>query len=367
MPILAWLLGAALSASAHDFYPILPVRATLRVEPDRIVADFRADAVIWIEDVVGLHPMPPSGWPAETLAKAEAYTNAHFRLTLDGKPLEGKLVAARYRQFPWEVNEEGVFFLRLVYPAAPAAGATLGGTASFYEEYRRELAGELGGKPVPYAEGYRTIATIPGRRRLEFTLTGDAPAFTAAVEDARRSPFAMTLESLRLGAQAALGSAAGFPALLAIALCLGAKAPGRTAAAVLLAAAAAGFSVGGLLPSPPWLIWAATLGASLGIGRRAFAPALSAAAAAGLGAAWCGAASPLLPHCALAFPSALAGALAAGAGLMAAGWLGVRAEHRRLASVSQSRVDELFARRARLTATALAMVGAYGLWQSLQR
>jgi hypothetical protein len=45
----------------------------------------------------------------------------------------------------------------------------------------------------------------------------------------------------------------------------------------------------------------------------------------------------------------------------------VRAEHRRLSAVSESRVEELFARRVRLTATALAMVGAYGLWQSLPR
>ncbi|MCM2305088.1 MAG: hypothetical protein NDJ72_10325, partial [Elusimicrobia bacterium] len=89
------------------------------------------------------------------------------------------------------------------------------------------------------------------------------------------------------------------------------------------------------------------------------------AACAGL--AWCAAARPLLPHSPLALPAALAGALSAGAALLLAVRLGVLAERRRLASVSESRVDELFARRVRLTATALAMVGAYGLWQSLQR
>ena len=86
-----------------------------------------------------------------------------------------------------------------------------------------------------------------------------------------------------------------------------------------------------------------------------------------LGAAWCRAAGPLLPHAAPALPSALAGALAAGAALLAACAWGTHAEYRRLAELSESRVEELFARRTRLAATALVMIGAYGLWQSLQR
>lgn len=358
-------LGAALSASAHDFFPIKPVRATLRVEPGRVVADLRADSVFWIEEVTGLHPMPPKDWPAETVAKVEAYAKEHFRLDSDGKPLEGKLVEARYRQLPWEVNEEGTFFLRLVYPAAE--GSAITGTARFYEEYRKEIAAELGGRPVPTPEGYRTLLDIPGRRRLSFILTADAPSFTASTDEARRTPFAMALESLRRGAEAALGTASGFPAVLAIALCLGARPPGRGASGLLLASALGGFAAGGLLPAPAWLVWAGTLGATVAAGLGRLAPAAGAAAAACLGLAWCAAARPLLPHSALALPSALAGALAAGAALQLAVWFGVRAEYRRLLSVSESRVDELFARRVRLTATALAMVGAYGLWQSLQR
>jgi hypothetical protein len=366
MPILAILLGAALSASAHDIYPIRPVRATLRVEPDRIVADLRADSIIWIEDVVGLHPMPPRDWPADALAKVEAYANAHFRLSADGRPLPGKLVAARYRQFPWEVNEEGVFFLRLVYPAAPGAAA-LSGTASFYEDYRKELESELEGRPLPFKDGYRTFVDIPGRRRMAFTLTTDAPSFTASAPDARRTSLGMALEGFSRGAEAALGAAAGFPALLAIALCLGAKPPGRAALAALAAAAAAGCAAGSFLDARSWLPWAATLGASLAAGRGRAGAVLGPAAAFALGLAWTGAARPFLPHSALAAPSALPGALAAGAALLFIVRLGVRSEYRRLAEVSESRVDELFARRARLTATALAMVGAYGLWQSLRR
>ena len=366
MPILAWLLCAALSASAqHVTYPVRPVWMTLRVEPDRIVADLRADSIIWIEEVAGLHPMPPRDWPAETLARVENYANAHFRLASNGTPLQGKLVEARYRQFPWEVNEEGTFFLRLVYP--PASASSITGAADFYSDYRKEIERELAGRPLPYKDGYRTFMDIPGRRRLAFTLTPEAPSFTASTEEARRTSFAMALESLSRGAQAAFGAAAGFPTLLAIALCLGAKPPSRSAIAMLLASASAGFGVGEFIDAPAWAIWAATLGASLTVGRRYGSGFMSLAGAAALGLAWCAAAAPLLPHVALARPFALAGALFMGAALLSVAWIGVRAEYRRLAEVSQSRVDELFARRARLTATALAMVGAYGLWQSLQR
>ena len=363
MPIFAWLVGAALSACAHDLYPIRPVQATLRVEPDRIVADLRADSIVWIEEVAGLHPMPPRDWPAETLAQVEAYTNAHFRLAANGASLHGKLVEARYRQLPWEVNEEGVFFLRLVYPAAPTA-APLTVSANFYAEYRKELEDEFAGRPLPFKEGYRTIVDIPGRRHLAFTLTPEAPAFTFSADEARRSSSAMALESLMRGARAALGSTSGFPALLAIALCLGAEPRSRTTIVVLLAAASGGFIAGRFVNAPPWLIWAATLGASLPVGRRRVDEFLSYAAVAALGLAWCAAARPLLAHDALAFPSALVGALAAGSALLFIVRLGVRAEYRRLASICESRVDELFARRARLAATALAIVGAYGLWQS---
>ncbi|MEQ1920179.1 MAG: hypothetical protein ABL955_13375 [Elusimicrobiota bacterium] len=342
MMIIAWLLGAALSASAHELYPIRPVRATVRVEPDRIVADVRADSIIWIEEVTGLKPMPAQNWPAEVLSKVEAYVNTHFLIAADGRPLAGKLAEARYRQFPWEVNEQGTFFLRMVYPPAPA-GSTLTCAAQFYSEYRKEVQAEFAGRPLPDADEYRTLVSIPGRKKIEIILRTDSAPFNFTSDDARRSSFAMALESFRRGAEAAFGTA------------------------ILLASAMLGFVGARLFNAPPWMIWAGTLGASLSAGRRRLALAASVAAAYGLGLTWAGVAGSTLPHSRLAAPFALAGTLAAGAALLCVIWLGVRAEYRRLATISQSRVDELFARRARLTATALAMVGAYGLWQSLQR
>jgi len=364
MTILAWLLGAALSASAHEIYPIRPVRATLLVEPDRIVADIRTDSIYMIEEVAKVHPMPTNDWPAETRAIVERYVNEHFRLSAGGVPLPGRLVSASYRQYPWEVNEEGAFLLRLVYPAPPA-GSTLNGTSTFFEDYRKELEGETPGRPVPFEEGYRTFVNIPGRRRLSFKLTPNDPSFTASADEARRTAFALARESAARGVRATVSVAAGFPLLLAAALCLGVKPPGRGHAALLLAAGAAGFLAGGRGPAASWLVWAGVLGASLGAWRGRAAAAAPALAV--LAFVWRDEAAFWLPHFALALPSALAGALSAGTALLFVLWFGVRAEHRRLVLISESRVDELFARRTRLTATALAMVGAYGLWQSLQR
>ncbi len=364
MAILVWLLGAALSASAHDIYPIRAVRATVLVEPDRVVVDLRADSIVWIEEVTGLHPMPPRDWPTATLAKVEAYANAHFRLAANGTALPGRLVEARYRQFPWEVNEEGTFFLRLVYPPAPE-GTALSGSARFYEEYRKELEAEFPGQRLPFADGYRTFVDIPGRRRMSFTLTPDAPSFTVSIAEARRAAWAMAWESFKGGMEAALGTAAGLPALLAIALCFAAGRSRREIATILFVCSAVGFA-GGRLWSAPWLPWVATLVTSLAAGRR-YASSAGAMAALFLGVTWAAVSRPMLPHSATAVPAALAGALFAGAIMLTIIQAGVRAERRRLAELSESRVEELFARRVRLTATVLVMVGAYGLWQSLQR
>ncbi len=355
----------ALHAAAHEGYPISPAYATLRMEPDRTVADLRVDSIFWIEEVSGLNPMPAQNWPDESRARVESYVNAHFHLSAGGGLLNGKLVEARYRQLPWEVNEEGSFFLRMLYPLVPS-GAALSVRAHFYEEYRREMMAQYQGRKIPFANDYRTFVDIPGRHPLRLTLTPDAPSFTVPADETRRTAFAMAREALLRGAQAALGAAAGFPTLLAIVLCLGAGPPDRATCAILCASAASGFAAGRFLNAPPWLIWAATLGGALAAQRR-HAALMSGAAVCALGLTWCTAAKPLLPHCALAFPSALIGVLAAGAALLCVAWCGLRAEYRRLTTVCESRVDELFARRVRLTATVLAMVGAYGLWQSLQR
>ena len=129
------ILLSAGPAAAHD-YPIKPVVVELRVEPDRVVADVDSDSIYWIEEVIGLSPMPPRNWPADARAKAEKYALEHLRLAADGKPLTGRLVEGSYVQRPWEVNEQGRIRLRLVFPPV-AEAATLNGAMDFFEDYRQ--------------------------------------------------------------------------------------------------------------------------------------------------------------------------------------------------------------------------------------
>ena len=56
---------------------------------------------------------PPRNWSAELRAKAEAYVNAHLRLTVDGRPWPGHLLDARYVQELGQVHEQGTLRLRL--------------------------------------------------------------------------------------------------------------------------------------------------------------------------------------------------------------------------------------------------------------
>ncbi|HEX4047982.1 MAG TPA: hypothetical protein VH309_09120, partial [Elusimicrobiota bacterium] len=168
--LLTAFLLCARSAAAHD-YPIKPVSVVILVEPDRVVADIDSDSTYWIEEVVGLHPMPPHDWPADAISKAQDYVNAHLRLKADGKVLTGRLVEESYVQRPWEVNEQGRFHLRVEYPPLDGA-ATLSGEADFFEEYRRErLDARL---PVLPFQDFRAIVTVPGRVPARFALTPGA-------------------------------------------------------------------------------------------------------------------------------------------------------------------------------------------------
>lgn len=363
--LLALLLLAR--PAAADIYPIKPVTVTLRVEPDRIAADIDGDSIYWIEEVVGLHPMPARDWPAEARAKAEAYVNAHFRLNADGKPLPGSLVAATYVQRPWEVNEEGRFHLRMEYPRV-ADGATLSGEADFFDDYRQERLEEK--QPILANQDFRTLLTVPGRVPRRFELKPGAVAFSLPVAEARIGAAARFVDSIADGAATVLSAAACWPALAALALSLAPGAPSLRRTAALLAAALLGAAP---WPgaAPAWLPWAAGTAAALAAGRWLGPGAmlgLDAAAAALLGRIWASAALPWLPSAAPPASeraAAAAGLLAAAALILAAGLLASNAERRRLTALSESRAADLFERRRRLAATALLIVCAAGLLQNL--
>lgn len=357
------LLGAALPSAAHMEYPIEPVRAVLRVEPDRVVVDLRSDSVYWIEEIVGLRPMPPSGWSAETRAKIEAYVNSRLRLSAGGQRLPGRLVFGEYVQRLWEVNEQGELRLRMSYPAV-SEGA-ISGEADFFEEHRLELAAEYGARPWPQADRFKTLLSAPGAG--EFVLEPGKTAFSLDAARARRGPAARARESMSAGTLAVLGTASAWPALLALALSLGPGLPPPGRAGGAAAAALAGALLPGTLPGAAW---AAGLAAALAAGRWLPARAtgaLEAAAALAAGKAWGLESAPWLPKAApgaleLAFSAA--GALAAAAALLALALAGVAAFHRELVQHSESRAPELYERRRRLAATALVLVCGYGLAQA---
>ncbi|HXT00529.1 MAG TPA: hypothetical protein VN915_07625 [Elusimicrobiota bacterium] len=366
-PVAAVLLLAAAAASAHD-YPIKPVSIVLRVEPDRVAADIDSDSIYWIEEVLDLHPMLPSDWPASTRAKAEAYANAHLRLTAGGKRLTGRLTAASYLQRPWEVYEQGRIRLRLEYPPV-ADGETLSGEADFFEEYRQERLQERA--PILPIQDFRAIVTVPGRTTRRFELKPGAIAFSVPVADARPGLARRLARSLALGASAVLTGAAGWPALAALALSLAPGAPSRRRAILLAAAALAGAAAAGRpLPWLPWLAGACGAAAAARWLSRGPTLALEAAAAAAVARHWQSAVLPWLPGAA---PEAAArgasalGVLAAASCAALLGLLAADAEARRLFLHSESRAGELFERRRRLAAVALIIVSAFGLAQNLAR
>lgn len=363
--LIAALLLAALPAAAH-LYPIAPARVTLSLEPERLVADVRADSIYWIEEVLQIHPLPLSGWSGETRARAEAYVNARLRLRADGAPLTGRLVAASYVQRPWQINEQGEVRLRLAYPPPPP-GAALAGEADFYEEYRQEMLEHLKGKPFPKNQEFATVVRVRGAGR-RFALRPGSVSFSLRADEARRGRAGRSLDAATAGAAAVLGAAAAWPALLALGLALG---PARRSAALTAAlAAVAGAALAAGRPAPeaaPWLSGAAAAAAAGGWAGAAASSLLAAAAWAGLGWTWGTAAAPLLPSAAPSAAlraAAATGSAAAAAAALALVSAAAAAERRRLLSVSESRAEELFARRRRLAATALLIAGACGALQA---
>lgn len=368
MTVRAALLLVLLSppAAAHD-YPIAPVKAVLRVQPDRVVLDLDSDSIYWIEEVVGLHPMPPHDWPEDARAKTEDYVNEHFRLLYGGETRAlGRLTRAAYVQRPWEVNEQGRFRLRVVYPAI-AEDSALSGDVDFFEDYRRERL--EAGQPVLPNQEFKTDLSVPGRVAHRFALTPGANDFAVPAAEARRGGLGRSIDGLRIGFMSCLGASEAWAALLALALALGPARPssGRIAVCLVAGLIGAAFSP---WPAPSWLPWAAGLIAALAAGQwlGPLSVGGEAAVCAVLARVWMTSSEPWLPR-AVPGPSehipAAAGAVSAAAILLALGITAVAAERRRLVSVSESRADELFQRRRRLAATALLLACGCGIFQNL--
>lgn len=364
------LLLAALPARALHVYPISPVSVRLRVEPDRVVADIESESTVWIEEILHVNPLPASGWPSPILRTAQDHVNAHLRLSADGARLSGRLADAAFVQRPWQVNEQGRVRLRLTYPPV-RPGAALSLEADFFEEYRQEMLEELAGRPLPYAEDYKTFLRAGPRRFI--LKTGIAP-YQLPEGDARPGGVERAFIACAAGAKALFGAASTWPALAALALALAPAPPARRRLIGGLLALAAGLAAGAARPSAPdAAAWTSGVLAAIAAGGWLGGVAtelLGAASLAALGGALSAWTSPWLPAAAPGaglHAAASAGTTAAAAALLAAGWTAARAERKRLETVSEMRAAQLFERRRRLAATALLLVCGYGLSQNLPR
>ncbi len=356
MNVLALLLTAAASGLwAHD-YPIKPVGVTVRVEPDRVVADIRSDSIYWIEEVVGNESLSPAGWKSEELARAEKYTNEHLRLAADGRPLAGKLVWAEYVQRPWQVNEQGEVRLRMAYSSAWDA-SVLSGAADFFEDYRRERLEAK--EPILPIMDFRTRLKIAGSSSAPFELKPGDFDFKVPVAQARSGPIRRFIESAAMGARRVLFFMEGWAALAGLALSLSAR---STPAFIALLAGLAWPAAAPAIPA-----WTAGVAATLSAGRwtgEGTSPWLEAGALALLGAAWAGDANFWLPRAAPGVLERLGcgiGAALAAALALIAGLLAVTLERNRSRRASESGAATLFERRRRLAATVLLIVAACGL------
>ena len=351
---LALLLLAASPAQAMHVYPISPVLASVRVEPDRVVADIDSESTVWIEEVLRLNPLPASDWPEATRRTAQDYVNARLRLSEDGRRLTGRLADAAFVQRPWQVNEQGRVRMRMIYPPV-RPGAALSLEADFFEDYRQEMLEALEGQPLPYAEDYKTVLRA-GPRRFELK-TGSVP-YQMPEDEARPGRLARARIAFSAGAEVLFAAASAWPALAALALMLAPAPPTRRRAIGGPLALAAGLALAAACTSAPnaaaWTAGILAAAAAGGWMGAAVTDLLAAASLAALGWAWGSAATPWLP------------AAAPGIGLRAAA-SACRAERKRLETVSQMHASQLFERRRRLAATALLLVCGYGLSQNLPR
>jgi hypothetical protein len=357
----AFLLLAPRPAAAHE-YPIAPVDVTIKVEPDRVAVDIESDSIYWIEEVVGLHPMPPRNWPADARAKTEKYVNEHLRLKADEATLKGTLVDAEYVQRPWEVYEQGKFRLRVSFPPVGKA-RELSGSAEFFEEYRQERL--LNKEPMLSNQTFLTHVSIPGDSPRHFELRQGSNSFSLPVAAVRRTTGQRIWESLLVGMKTALGTAEGWPALAALALSFG---PGSISKRKLVVACAT-LLVGAALARgavPPRLEWLAGILGAIAAGRwlgAGGADKLELVAISALGGYWSARSAVRLPRAVPSFTEfgiSDIGILAMASVLLGAGIILVRAQANSLRSESESRSAELFERRRRLAATVLLIVCGFG-------
>jgi hypothetical protein len=198
------LLAAAAALSFAHVTPLYPQRVTLKGDPGRLRLSLDVDAAYWSNEVLGLAERPPAGeWPAPMSEKALAYLREHLRLRVDGRPLEGRLIGARFYSEPWaalrkigQEGAEGRYAFELEYPLPPAARVVSGRSLLADSEWKEHLAEPEKAKTVGWRQDFRTIWRAAGKRGRTAETTTASPDVSFDIAEVRRSRAQAAAEAL---------------------------------------------------------------------------------------------------------------------------------------------------------------------------
>src|SRR4029077_20086877 len=112
-------------------------------------------------------PKAPDAWQESFNGPIKRYVDDHFKLSIDGVPLESRLLSGRYAQEPWQDSLSGRLLMQFSYQLPPTRGQRLAGSATFFNEHAAEDKDET----------YVTLLDIPGRKHFKFSLTLQSPRF----------------------------------------------------------------------------------------------------------------------------------------------------------------------------------------------
>jgi hypothetical protein len=311
--VLALCLALPALLSAHEVV-VHRTEVALKADGGALRARVEVTAVAWMVEVSG--KVEGDAWSPEALQKSEDYLRQNLLIAVDGRPLAGRILRARYVREPWAGEFSAVFVFDMAYPLPSTGTLFSAGSRVFLENWMENegtdpalAAGPPEGAPYAADRDMRARfrwSALPGRSR---TTTIRAPSFSIPLADLRRARWEAWLESAALGFScfAALG---GFAALLLSAALFPPSAFVPAGRWLTVAAAAAGAFVP--LPMAERALWAAValLGLSSGPGGR--------------GVLWWRVALPLGAAAAvrLGFASGAAQAEATAFSLFSPGWFG---------------------------------------------
>jgi hypothetical protein len=167
---------------AHES-PIHPVEVQLKVYPRGIHMTLDSNQCYWFAEVLKLDA-EPAMWMETFNGPVKKYVDEHFKLTLDGVPLESRMLGVHWAQNPWQNHQLGRLIFQFSYSLPPQGGRRLEGSATFFSELAAEDKDEV----------YETHLDVPGRKHTKLSLPLSAPHFELSLAEATRTPLRERLD-----------------------------------------------------------------------------------------------------------------------------------------------------------------------------